>query len=100
LIPHISKETAYRDLRILCESGEIWEPALNCAANRFEAMKERHCHFKCRQCGNVCDLEEPIDLELDRRIAQRTGLSVSHHHLAFRGMCRDCREEENKEATN
>jgi Fur family peroxide stress response transcriptional regulator len=90
-IPNISKGTVYRNLKVLRETGLVSELNLNDTVSRFEAKQESHYHFRCEQCGRVFDIDEPVDRELDRRVALRTGFSISHHQLEFRGLCRDCR---------
>ena len=93
-IPNISKGTVYRNLRILQESGQISELNLNGTVSRFEAKQESHYHFRCEQCGRVFDIDEPVDRELDRKVAKRTGLKISYHQLEFRGLCHDCQHNQ------
>jgi Fe2+ or Zn2+ uptake regulation protein len=90
-LPSISKGTVYRNLKMLCESGEISELDLSGATRRFEGRQESHYHFRCQGCGEIFDLNEPVNHALDRRIAEQTGFEVACHLLEFRGLCRDCR---------
>ena len=92
VIPHISKGTVYRNLRILSETGQISELNLSGTLGRFEGRQDNHYHFRCDKCGRVFDLDEPVDRELDKRIAKKTGFNISYHQLEFRGLCRDCRQ--------
>jgi Fur family peroxide stress response transcriptional regulator len=89
-IPSISKGTVYRNLKVLRELGLVSELNLNDTVSRFEAKRDGHYHFRCERCGRVFDVDEPIDEELDRRIAERTGFKISYHQLEFRGLCHDC----------
>lgn len=89
-IPNISKGTVYRNLKVLQELGQIRELNLNGTISRFEIVQSAHYHFRCERCGIVLDLDEPIYEELDRKLAERTGLKVSHHQLEFRGLCQNC----------
>ena len=43
----------------------------------------------------IFDLDEPVNSELDTRIAERTGFKVSYHQLEFRGLCNDCQGKTN-----
>lgn len=90
LVPHISKGTVYRNLRTLVENGEISELNLGGVTSRFEYRYHPHYHFRCTKCGQVFDLDEPVDHALDKRIAEHTGFSVACHLLEFHGLCRDC----------
>ena len=92
-IPNISKGTVYRNLKILREMGEISELNLSGTVSRFEGRKENHYHFRCEKCGQVFDLDEPVNVELDERVVKRTGFKVSCHQLEFRGLCRACQQK-------
>ncbi len=83
IIPNVSKGTVYRNLKILRETGEISELNLN-------GKQDNHYHFRCEKCGRVFDVDEPVNNELDKRVAQRTGFKISYHQLEFRGLCKDC----------
>ena len=89
-MPNISLGTVYRNLRLLCQSGEIAELDLCGNLSRFDARQDDHYHFRCEKCGSVFDVDEPVDREIDGRIARKTGFSVTHHKLEFRGLCREC----------
>lgn len=89
-IPNISKGTVYRNLKVLQELGQIRELNLNGTISRFEVAQSDHYHFRCEGCGRVLDLDEPVHEELDRKLADRTGLKISHHQLEFRGLCQNC----------
>ena len=89
-IPNISLGTVYRNLKLLKQEGEILELDLASTLSRFDGNSQDHYHFRCEQCGRVFDVDEPVDKEIDYRVAQKTGFKVSHHRLEFRGLCKDC----------
>ncbi len=89
-IPNISLGTVYRNLRLLKQEGEILELDLAGSLSRFDSDTRCHYHFRCEKCGNIFDLDEPVDTEKNERVARKTGFEVSHHILEFRGLCRDC----------
>ena len=89
-IPNISKGTVYRNLQVLREDGAILELNLNGTLSRYEEKQSRHYHFRCEKCGRVFDLDEPVDTEIDKKVAERTGFKVSSHQTEFRGLCKDC----------
>ncbi len=92
-IPNISKGTVYRNLKVLLEMGLVSELNLNGTISRFEAKQESHYHFRCEQCGRVFDVDEPVDRQLDRKVAERMGFKISYHQLEFRGICDDCQQK-------
>ena len=93
VIPNISKGTVYRNLKILLEDGRISELSLSGTVSRYEGNQENYYHFRCERCGRIFDLDEPVNSELNERIAQRTGFKVSYHQLKFRELCRDCQRK-------
>jgi Fur family transcriptional regulator, peroxide stress response regulator len=89
-IPNISKGTVYRNMQVLEEDGAISVLNINGTQSRYEVKQESHYHFRCEKCGRVFDLDEPVELELDERVAKKTGFIVSYHQTEFRGLCSDC----------
>lgn len=89
-IPHISKGTVYRNLKVLQENGQVSELNLDGAESRFEAKWDNHYHFRCERCGRVIDVDEPFDIKLNRKVARKTGLKISSHQIEFRGLCPYC----------
>jgi Fur family peroxide stress response transcriptional regulator len=89
-IPNISLGTVYRNLKLLSSEAEILELDLGGSLSRFDGNTRSHYHFRCEGCGRVFDVDEPVDLERNERVAKKTGFMVSHHILEFRGLCRDC----------
>ena len=92
-IPSISKGTVYRNVRVLEELGLVSELNLNDTVSRFEAKRNNHYHFRCERCGQVFDVDEPVNKELDRRIAEKTGFKISCHQTEFHGLCCDCQQK-------
>jgi len=91
-IPNISLGTVYRNIKLLRQSGEISEIDFSGTLSRFDGNPDNHYHFRCEKCGRVFDVDEPVNKELDERVARKTGFKISHHRLEFRGLCRECQE--------
>lgn len=89
-ISNISLGTVYRDLKSLIKEDEISEVGIGGTQGRFDGTAENHYHFRCRQCNRILDIAEPVDREIDGRLAQKTGLKVFGHRLEFQGLCNDC----------
>jgi Fur family transcriptional regulator, peroxide stress response regulator len=89
-IPNISLGTVYRNLRLLCESGEILELVLCGSLSRFDARSDNHYHFRCEKCGQVFDVDETVNSEMDKIAARRTGFRITYHRLEFYGLCLEC----------
>ena len=104
-LPRVSLGTVYRNLRLLVEEGLVKE--LPGAAGResgrsrlarFDGNTSVHHHFTCSKCGRIQDLTEPVDRSLDRQMAARTGLHISHHRIEFFGRCPTCRVRQRRRA--
>ena len=91
-IPNISMGTVYRNLQVLQESGLISALNINVAQSRYEIKQENHYHFRCEHCERVFDLDEPINKEINDRIARKTGFTISNHQTEFRGLCNNCKQ--------
>ena len=87
-IPNISLGTVYRDLKLLKQEGEIAEVGSGDTVSRFDGNTQNHYHFRCQQCGRIFDVDEPVNAEIDKRVAQRMNCKVSYHKLGFYGLCR------------
>lgn len=93
-LPGIGLATIYRNLRLLTQAGEICEMHGSNDAARFDGNTATHYHFRCERCGTIVDLDEPVDATIEKRVASRTGLKVTGHHLELRGFCFECHELE------
>lgn len=93
-VPNIGLATIYRNLRLLNEAGEVSEIRTSGDGTRFDYNTRTHYHFHCDRCGRILDLDEPIDTTIEARIARRTGLRVTRHHLELGGVCLDCQKLE------
>ncbi|MBN2462263.1 MAG: transcriptional repressor, partial [Dehalococcoidia bacterium] len=51
-----------------------------------------HYHFRCEKCGRVFDIDEPVNKDINGRVARETGFRVIYHNLEFRGLCRECQD--------
>jgi Fe2+ or Zn2+ uptake regulation protein len=91
-LPHISLGTVYRDLKMLASSGDILELDFGNNPSRYDGNTSRHYHFRCLKCDNVYDIDEKVDLEMDRRVARKTGFNVIYHCLEFHGFCQQCQQ--------
>ena len=89
-MPNISLGTVYRNLRQLCQTGEVLELVHCSSYSRFDARSDNHYHFRCEKCGQVFDVDEPVNLEMDKVAARRTGYRIAYHRLEFYGLCLAC----------
>src|SRR5262245_50341638 len=90
--PRVSLGTVYRNLRLLVDAGLLGE--LPGPRARFDANTRDHHHFTCLGCGRIADVEAPVaephSRALSKRVEARTGLTITHHRIAFFGRCMRC----------
>ena len=92
-IQHISLGTVYRDLKTLAKNREIAEVGFASNQSRYDGRTGNHYHFRCLECDRFFDIDEKVDLEIDKRVARKTGFDVFYHRLEFCGVCRDCQSK-------
>lgn len=88
-LPRISLGTVYRNLKLLAQEGLIKELGGK-GLGRYDGNTDGHYHFSCHSCGRIYDLGEPVERALERRVAARTGFSVTQHRIEFYGLCSAC----------
>jgi Fe2+ or Zn2+ uptake regulation protein len=89
-IPNISLGTVYRNLKVMKQERAVSKLDLIGTLSRYDGNTHNHYHFRCEQCGCISDVDEPMDKEINERLAQKTGFKVSYHRLEFRGLCKSC----------
>ncbi|HSB03943.1 MAG TPA: transcriptional repressor, partial [Thermodesulfobacteriota bacterium] len=58
--PGISFATVYNTLSKLAEAGEIQELDIDPNKKRFDPCLSRHCHFYCRVCKKIYDVNDDL----------------------------------------
>jgi len=91
--PRVSLGTIYRNLRVLCDRGQIREVKSGANFSRFELAGPRHYHLICRVCGDIEDSAFPVDGSLDEKVQATTSFKVEHHRLDFIGLCSRCQTQ-------
>jgi Fe2+ or Zn2+ uptake regulation protein len=93
-IATISLKTVYQTLNDLAELGEIAALDLGTGTVRFDPnVAHHHHHLVCRSCGKVRDLNVTFD-GLSVPPADVQGYEVDGAEVVFRGLCGDCRLQE------
>ena len=90
-IPTVSRDTVYRNLKMLAEYGLISVVGTSNERLRFDANMDPHHHFVCGRCGRIFDF---YSRHLKRikcpEEAMAFGEPVSLH-LEVKGICTKCR---------
>lgn len=88
--PKISLGTVYRNLALLSENGMILRIDTEHDSVHYDGFTHPHYHFVCNDCGEVTDLSVDV-LDIDKRVEEEIGCSVSGHTLVFYGKCKKCK---------
>ena len=88
--PNISLGTVYRNLSLLSEIGEIQKLSNFGGADHFDGCVTPHCHFMCKECGQVLDLEtEDLNSLAEKAVKNFPG-KISDCDIRFFGICPKC----------
>jgi len=90
-IPTISRDTVYRNLKMLSEEGLISIVGMSHERLRFDANMDAHHHFVCIGCGLIRDFcSESLGRMEFPKEAEAFGKPVSLH-LEVKGVCAKCK---------
>lgn len=89
--PNISLATVYRNLRLLCETGKAITITVGDGTEHYDATVEPHCHFFCRGCRCVNDIEVPLAKEINSEAESHNNIKVESNNLIFYGLCSYCK---------
>ncbi|HZR10976.1 MAG TPA: transcriptional repressor [Myxococcales bacterium] len=94
--PSIGAATVYRTMKILTDAGLASARHFEGGQTRYEAALDRHHHdhLICTSCGNIVEFENERIEELQDRVAQEHGFSVTHHKLELYGLCARCNQQQ------
>jgi len=92
----VSRATVFRTLESFARMGIIAKTCHPGSAIRYDRRTERHHHLVCLSCDRVIDIS---DTHLDALPVPDTrpfGFVVSDFKVQLRGICKECREQEDK----
>jgi len=94
LIPRVSLASVYRNLELLCESGDARKITIEGNAARYESWKGDHFHIHCTVCGRIEDvaLDNSIVKELNK-IGRLYGYRSASLKIDFFGVCDTCNKK-------
>ena len=88
--PNISLGTVYRNLSLLSELGEIQKLSNFGGADHFDGCVTPHCHFMCKKCGAVLDLETEDLNDLAGKAVKNFSGKITECDIRFFGTCPKC----------
>ena len=89
-MPGVNKSTIYRTLDLLEEAGCVYKSELDGQTVYHHAEEGHHHHLVCSRCGQTLECGEDTFSEVEKRLNDNYGFTVTFRHQIVRGLCRDC----------
>ena len=91
----ISRDTVYRTIPLLLESGVIQKSVGEGKREFFErtSAKGHHDHMVCIRCGKFIEFKCQQIENLQDKICEEHGFHLTFHDHRLFGICRDCHHE-------
>lgn len=94
-IPSLSKTTIYNTLKLFVQKNIVEEITIEGNEIRYDLYKSNsHGHFRCDICKNIYDID--LDEEKKDDIPDLKGFEVQKAYYHFKGICKDCLENQKK----
>lgn len=102
----LAQSSVYRNLVVLEEAGAVRRIVTDGNHARYELaedLTDHHHHLVCIRCGSVEDVPatEALETSVHRAINDiddATGFRTHHHRLDLVGLCRRCRDSDERRA--
>lgn len=94
--PRVSRATVFRTLESLARLGIISKACHPGTSVRYDGRTDLHHHLICTGCDRVIDFSDKHLDSVPVPDTRRFGFVVSGLQVQLRGVCRDCREQEDK----
>jgi Fur family transcriptional regulator, peroxide stress response regulator len=88
-IPTLSKTTVYNTLKTFQDSGVVQAITIEDNEVKYDAVVDKHAHFKCSQCGKL------YDISMDTKVLHLKSIGghlIKESQLYYKGICRSCQK--------
>ena len=89
--PNLSLATVYRNVNLLCDTGDIIKLDIGDGSEHFDATVQPHSHFICKNCNSVTDLLLPSADNLNNEAEHLNDVLVEGSSIVFSGLCQTCK---------
>ena len=90
-MPGVSLPTVYATLDLLEELGLVRRVPTESGTAVYDPRTEDHHHLVCRQCGEIMDVDAPVDRGELLAAARSRGFAADDAQVVVRGVCANCR---------
>ncbi|MGD0281336.1 MAG: Fur family transcriptional regulator [Dissulfurispiraceae bacterium] len=88
--PTMTRATVYNTLDTLRERGNIIELEMDSGKKRFDPNTNPHHHLICVKCKKILDVHR--EYNLDTAFDSYHDFKILGTHIAFHGICSNCRK--------
>jgi len=92
-MPRISLGTVYRNLEILCRSGQATKLESGGHQARYDGTLSAHAHVRCIGCGKAADVKAAPLPDVMSRAKAAEGYKILDYRLEFTGLCPTCQTQ-------
>jgi Fur family transcriptional regulator, peroxide stress response regulator len=92
----VSRATVFRTLESFARLGVITKACHPGTSVRYDGRTDQHHHLVCLRCDRVTDFSDARLDTLPVPDTRRFGFVVSDFKVQLRGICKECREQEEK----
>jgi Fe2+ or Zn2+ uptake regulation protein len=90
-MPGVSLPTVYATLDLLEEVGLVRRVPTETGTAVYDPRTEDHHHLVCRRCGDIMDVDAPVDRAELLSAAATLGFAADDAQVVVRGVCARCR---------
>jgi Fur family peroxide stress response transcriptional regulator len=94
--PRVSRATVFRTLESFTRLGVLKKASHASGGVRYDGRCERHHHLVCVRCDRIVDFSDERLDAVSVPDTRRFGFRVLDLQVELRGICRQCREQEDK----
>jgi len=96
----VSRATLYNTIDLLLDCKLVIKHQFGKNIAQFEKAFEskQHDHLICTSCGKVAEFCDPSIQVVLENVSNNMEFSVAHHSLYIYGICKECREKQNKKS--
>ncbi len=97
--PKISQATVYRTMKLMTECGLAEARHFIDGQARYEVSEgvgEHHDHLICTQCHTIVEFVDKRIEDLQIKVAQSYGFTVTQHKMELYGLCATCAKRDTK----
>lgn len=93
---NINLSTVYRTLELFEEKQITEKIALTDGVFAYKLKKKTHRHhLRCDVCHREIDIPCPMS-QIEERVQSETGFTLTEHDLIMKGVCKECKNNQNK----